>query len=370
MLRNSISTHVACSRPPALASASVLCTATKSSILQPTSSRAFHSTPFTQESARRQESRLKKSRHQAARTENARLAKTNRPHPALGYAPGNENLWTDSKLCRILLTDAKVQQLSIPTATVEKEMEKVKVSGAEKKKYDFKDEAESTISRMTPKLVGGRPSITSYHTPKVFNFGVGEREKRLIFEDLVEMRKGMHMIQTEEEAAHKEAIDKVSKDRNLSSSVTWSAQDENYIAPEHHFAREKDIDYYENSNKYWLGRLLDIKNANASGLEFENKRRIVEAFSTQGKPEDPGLPEVQAALKTYRIHVIWDHLQTKKNDIHNRRRLMGMIHERAKILHYLRQTYRARYEALLPDLGLERGAVEGQLQLSRQMTPV
>ena len=44
-----------------------------------------------------------------------------------------------------------------------------------------------------------------------------------------------------------------------------------------------------------------------------------------------------------------------------------MIHERAKILHYLRETYRVRYEKLLPDLGLERGAVEGQLQLSKNL---
>ena len=358
--------------------------------MRPASLRTFHSSPLSNETARRQESRLKKSKHQAARTEGARLAKANRPHPALGYAPGNESLWRNSKLCRILLTEDKVQQLPIPKATIEMEPEKAKTKAADGHKYDFKmDQAEAELTgRMVPKLVDGRPAIIEFDTPKIFNYGVGEREKRLIFDDLTEMRKWEYTIQKDEAEARKEVMDKLRAAGTDPTKLPWSSQDEDSAVSDLKFSNDDDYTRHEDANKYWFGRLLDIRNASAKGLEFENKKRIVEAFSTQGKVNDPGLPEVQgsplslavgtllmsllslAALKTYRIHVIWDHLLTKKNDIHNRRRLLGMVHERAKILHYLRQTYRGRYEALLPELGLERGAVEGQLQLSRQLTPI
>jgi len=42
-----------------------------------------------------------------------------------------------------------------------------------------------------------------------------------------------------------------------------------------------------------FARLADLRNANAKGLAYENRRRIIAAFSTPQQPNDTGRPEVQ-----------------------------------------------------------------------------
>jgi len=110
-----------------------------------------------------------------------------------------------------------------------------------------------------------------------------------------------------------------------------------------------------------LARVISLKNANAKGIAFENRRRIIAAFSEPSNPHDPGRPEVQAALLTYQIRNLWDHLQKFRRDVGNRRGLTKLVHQRAKILKYLKNTNRDRYDAVLERLGLEPGAVEGEL---------
>ena len=68
-----------------------------------------------------------------------------------------------------------------------------------------------------------------------------------------------------------------------------------------------------------------------------------------------------AALKTYEIRKLWKHLTTFKRDVGNRLGLRKLVHQRAKILRYLRNKNRARYETLLEQLALEPEAVEGEL---------
>ena len=50
-----------------------------------------------------------------------------------------------------------------------------------------------------------------------------------------------------------------------------------------------------------------------------------------------------------------------KRDVACRRDLRRMVHKRAKILKYLKRVDEDRYDAVLERLGLERGAVEGEL---------
>jgi small subunit ribosomal protein S15 len=45
-----------------------------------------------------------------------------------------------------------------------------------------------------------------------------------------------------------------------------------------------------------LAKMVDLRNANAAGIAFENRRRVIEAFSEPGKPNDSGRTEVQGAL--------------------------------------------------------------------------
>jgi small subunit ribosomal protein S15 len=132
-----------------------------------------------------------------------------------------------------------------------------------------------------------------------------------------------------------------------------------------------------------LAKMVDLRNANAAGIAFENRRRVIEAFSEPGKPNDSGRTEVQgasvvclsapfsvplifymcflAALLTLQVRNVWNHLREFKRDVANRRSLRRLIHQRAKLLKYLKRTDRDRYERVLERLGLEPGAVEGEL---------
>jgi small subunit ribosomal protein S15 len=68
-----------------------------------------------------------------------------------------------------------------------------------------------------------------------------------------------------------------------------------------------------------------------------------------------------AALLTLQIRNLWKHLSNFKRDVTNRRSLRRLVHQRAKLLKYLKRTDRDRYERVLERLGLEPGAVEGEL---------
>lgn len=68
-----------------------------------------------------------------------------------------------------------------------------------------------------------------------------------------------------------------------------------------------------------------------------------------------------AALLTLQVRNVWNHLREFKRDVSNRRSLRRLVHQRAKILKYLKRTDRDRYERVLERLGLEPGAVEGEL---------
>lgn len=63
------------------------------------------------------------------------------------------------------------------------------------------------------------------------------------------------------------------------------------------------------------------------------------------------------------IRNMWDCLQKNKKDVSNRRSLLHLIHKRAKMLRYLKRKDYDRWERVLERLGLEREAVEGELNL-------
>lgn len=68
-----------------------------------------------------------------------------------------------------------------------------------------------------------------------------------------------------------------------------------------------------------------------------------------------------AALLTMKIRKLWDHLQRNRRDVSNRRSIRQLVHQRAKILKYLKRLDRGRYETVLGRLGIEEGAIEGEL---------
>jgi hypothetical protein len=44
-----------------------------------------------------------------------------------------------------------------------------------------------------------------------------------------------------------------------------------------------------------MAALVDLRNADAAWIAFENRRRVIEAFSEPVKPDDTGRTEVQGA---------------------------------------------------------------------------
>lgn len=69
-----------------------------------------------------------------------------------------------------------------------------------------------------------------------------------------------------------------------------------------------------------------------------------------------------AAILTYRIRNLHEHLEDNhRHDNHNRRSMNQLVHQRASLLKYLKRKSLSRYEALLPRIGVVPRAVEGEV---------
>jgi len=84
----------------------------------------------------------------------------------------------------------------------------------------------------------------------------------------------------------------------------------------------------------------------------DDKQKIIEMFAQ--KKGDTGSPEVQVALLTYRIQKLTRHLEENKKDNHSRRGLLKIISKRRRILNYLQQLSKERYQKLIEKLGLKQ----------------
>lgn len=102
--------------------------------------------------------------------------------------------------------------------------------------------------------------------PKYYNFGIGEQEKHLLFTTLPALT---------QEGAMESQRSRIRGD------------------PQQIVIVNRETESVENRKKALLTRLVDLGNANARGIAYENRRRIVTEFSTPEKPADTGRPEVQ-----------------------------------------------------------------------------
>jgi small subunit ribosomal protein S15 len=71
-------------------------------------------------------------------------------------------------------------------------------------------------------------------------------------------------------------------------------------------------------------------------------------------PSDTGSAEVQIAILSERIRNLTEHLQTHKKDVHSRRGLLVMVGQRRRLLDYLKNKHRSRYDTVIQSLGLRR----------------
>lgn len=87
-------------------------------------------------------------------------------------------------------------------------------------------------------------------------------------------------------------------------------------------------------------------------LNPERKLAVVQQFAI--KPGDTGSPEVQIAVLSERINGLTDHFKTHVKDNHSRRGLLKMVSQRRRLLDYLKNTDKKRYDAIISKLGLRR----------------
>ncbi|MBL9099219.1 MAG: 30S ribosomal protein S15 [Alphaproteobacteria bacterium] len=87
-------------------------------------------------------------------------------------------------------------------------------------------------------------------------------------------------------------------------------------------------------------------------LNAERKVEVVKQFAI--KAGDTGSPEVQIAILSERINGLTDHFKTHVKDNHSRRGLLKMVSQRRRLLDYLKNTDKKRYDAIISKLGLRR----------------
>ncbi|KAG6849553.1 hypothetical protein H0H93_007501 [Arthromyces matolae] len=234
--------------------------------------------------------------------ERVKKAEKSRPSVVLGTRPGEDDKWDKCLLARVLVDTSSFSR-------------------------DFQPEKD---------LVPSMETIGEVHLPKETNFGVAEAEKQLIFSKLA--------TQT---ALHGAPLTMSPHDSGKEQNQALSRWLER-IATER---RKADL----------FAQVIDLRNANAAGIAYENRKRIIAAFSSPKNPFDTGRTEVQAALLTYKIRNLWAHLTEFRRDVGNLRGLRMLVHQRAKLLKYLKKVDQSRYEILLEQLALAPESVEGEL---------
>ena len=189
---------------------------------------AFHSSAVVQvASFRRRRARAVQKENLAKRAEREKLAEAQRPHVVVGHRPGAEVKWTNCDLAKVIIT--------------EKDLEETEAVDC---------------------------PLGSVAMPKHLNYGVGEREKEMVFDTLPQLS-ALHTVAS---LSH----------GNLSVTRLQERHDE--VIP------------IERFKSRMLARVISLKNANAKGIAFENRRRIIAAFSEPSNPHDTGRPEVQGVF--------------------------------------------------------------------------
>ena len=87
-------------------------------------------------------------------------------------------------------------------------------------------------------------------------------------------------------------------------------------------------------------------------LNAEAKADIISEYQRGSK--DTGSTEVQVALLSARINELSEHFAGHKKDHHSRHGLLRMVNQRRKLLDYLKDNDRERYQELISRLGLRR----------------
>lgn len=127
-------------------------------------------------------------------------------------------------------------------------------------------------------LVPTEQPVGTVHLPKYSNFGICKGEQQLLFGELPLLTSTNGNYDVAANTAENQHVDTEKVQEELEA---W----------------KKRLDW-ERSKANAFARVIDLRNANAGGIAFENRRRIIETFSTPKNPFDPGRAEVQGSCYT------------------------------------------------------------------------
>ena len=150
-------------------------------------------------------------------------------HCVLGTKPGQPDKWASCDLAKVLVTPKDIEAAPVLPA-------------------------------------GGPGSLDNVVMPTYTNFGLAKQDRHLLFDVLPEL----------------------TRERMLEQSMRGLPTSPSLLTMHYEHA-----DFAEGLKVSMLARVVDLRNANAKGIAFENRRRCIEAFSEPGKPNDTGRPEVQ-----------------------------------------------------------------------------
>ncbi len=85
-------------------------------------------------------------------------------------------------------------------------------------------------------------------------------------------------------------------------------------------------------------------------LNTQAKQEIINTHQTHGT--DTGSAEVQIAMLSKRIDQLSTHLQSNNHDYSSRQGLLKMIGQRKRLLGYLKDKSKNRYDKLIGKLGI------------------
>ena len=87
-------------------------------------------------------------------------------------------------------------------------------------------------------------------------------------------------------------------------------------------------------------------------LKPTKKTKLIKEYKTHDK--DTGSADVQIAIFTKQIEELTKHLKKHPKDNHSRRGLLKMVSKRRKLLDYLMNTNKKRYNEIVKRLGLRK----------------
>ncbi|SAM83905.1 related to MRPS28-mitochondrial ribosomal protein, small subunit [Ustilago bromivora] len=286
-------------------------------------SASFSTTPFLSESRKKRTARLKRKANLEQRFLKVRMLESSKPDVVLGHQATNPKTWEESELASIILNKETIWGVKEDRRGNLVSLSPPNAASPSKNAFD-------SASAKDAATLGG---------PGRLNFGLDRQDRQLLFQDLPQV-----MVK-----------DRILDSWNLGALIRGTANQADLEAFQSEYSR---VQSEEKANKENLARILDLRNASGKGIQVENIRRIISHF---GKGSDTGSPEVQAAVLTYRIRNLHEHMQANRHDNSNRRSMTLLTHQRVKILKYLKRKSPERYHHILPRIGIEARAVEGEI---------